>query len=337
MRRLPALALAIASAASTFAGPAAATPSSRLTYVRGPGAEGCPDEAELRRAVAQRLGYDPFFPTASRTIVAKIEHKTAGYAAELAVLDAAGVSLGERKLPTASNDCTELVRSLALAISIVVDDLDMPAAPKADARPEEQAPSPDAAPPAPPSGPSPVPPPDATPGAEAPRAAPWHVAVEIAGLGAAASAPSPGLGASLGARVVGSWWAFGLEGRYDLPASDAIPAGGRVETQLALGAASACVWLGERWRPFACAVGALGSLTASATGVTAPQTTRALFAGAGARIGAEVDIAGPIYAFGRLGTLGSFTPHRIHVNGELVFTLPSVSGEVALGLGWRIL
>lgn len=35
-----------------------ASPSSRLVYVRGRGAETCPDEAALRAAVAARLGYD---------------------------------------------------------------------------------------------------------------------------------------------------------------------------------------------------------------------------------------------------------------------------------------
>jgi hypothetical protein len=145
------------------------------------------------------------------------------------------------------------------------------------------------------------------------------------------------MGASLGGRLVGPWWAFGVEGRYDLPASDAIPSGGRVESQLALGALSACVWLGERWRPFACVVGALGSLSASASGVTAPLATSALYAAVGARIGAEVGLVGPFYLFARLGTLGSFTPHRARVNGEVVFTLPSVSGDAALGIGWRIL
>ena len=73
---------------------ARASPTSRLTYVRGPGAETCPDEAQLRRAVTERLGYDPFFPFANRTIVAQIEKKGAGYAAELHILDASGVSMG---------------------------------------------------------------------------------------------------------------------------------------------------------------------------------------------------------------------------------------------------
>src|SRR5262249_10897903 len=106
---------------------AVASPSSQLTYVRGAGAESCPDEAELRKAVAARLGYDPFFPSAGRTIAAQIERTRGGFAGELKMLDASGVSRGERKLPTTSHDCAEVVKSLALAISIAIDDLDEPA------------------------------------------------------------------------------------------------------------------------------------------------------------------------------------------------------------------
>lgn len=46
-------------AAMVFVAPSAeASPSARLVYVRGAGAEACPDEATLRGAVKQRLGYD---------------------------------------------------------------------------------------------------------------------------------------------------------------------------------------------------------------------------------------------------------------------------------------
>jgi hypothetical protein len=42
-----------------------ALPTSQLSYVRAGGTEeACLDEAELRRAVARRVGYDPFFPWA---------------------------------------------------------------------------------------------------------------------------------------------------------------------------------------------------------------------------------------------------------------------------------
>lgn len=52
---------------------ASASPSARLLYVRNVGAEGCPDESALRKSVAARLGYDPFFPWATTTVLATID------------------------------------------------------------------------------------------------------------------------------------------------------------------------------------------------------------------------------------------------------------------------
>jgi hypothetical protein len=150
-----------------------------------------------------------------------------------------------------------------------------------------------------------------------------------------ASAPAPSLGGALGVRVLGSFWAFGVDGRLDLPASEAVPGGGRVESALALGFASACLWTGETWRPFGCAVGALGSFHGTTSEVSGPRSASALYGGAGLRLGTEVALAGPLYAFGRLGALGTFTPHRALLNGAVVFTLPALSGELALGAGVR--
>ena len=43
-----------------------------LTYTRGAGAEACPDEPAVRRAVMDRLGYDPFRPEAAVAVTASI-------------------------------------------------------------------------------------------------------------------------------------------------------------------------------------------------------------------------------------------------------------------------
>ncbi len=330
---------AVVVAAVAFAGSARAAPTSRLTYVRGPGAQACPDEATLRRAVADRLGYDPFFPTANRTIVAQIQRGPRGYAAELKILDDAGVSLGERALPTTTSDCGEVVKSLALAISIAIDDLETAAPPaeppKEPARTEPPPPDGEATPPAPPAPATLTPDKTATP-QESPRA--LGVALEVDGLGIAASAPAPTAGLGVGASLLWDFWSFGVAGRLELPASDAIPGGGRIETARALGLVSACAALpGERWRPFACALGALGSFRATTREVSAPRAASALFAGAGARVGASVLLFGPLYAFGAVSALGSFTPHRTYMNGAVVFTAPTVSLDVGAGLGVQIL
>src|SRR6188768_3765956 len=49
-----------------------AFPSARLEYTREVGAESCPDEAALRRAVADRLGYDPFDASAPELLRARV-------------------------------------------------------------------------------------------------------------------------------------------------------------------------------------------------------------------------------------------------------------------------
>jgi hypothetical protein len=104
----------IASAATAF-------PTSRLTYVRNKGAELCPPEEVVRTEVATRLGYDPFFVWAERTIVAQVWREPKGYRAAVQLVDAKGLVSGSRALRSQSDDCSELVKAAALAISISID------------------------------------------------------------------------------------------------------------------------------------------------------------------------------------------------------------------------
>jgi hypothetical protein len=98
-----------------------AYPTTRLTYQRGAGAERCPDETALRKAVSARLGYDPFFPWADRTIVARIEADKGVMRGSVELLDEQGLVRGSRKLQAKENQCDELVSGMALAISIAID------------------------------------------------------------------------------------------------------------------------------------------------------------------------------------------------------------------------
>jgi len=101
---------------------ARASPSAKLTYVRGLGAEKCPDEAALRKEVAARLGFDVFFPWARRTVVAEITKGPRGFRARLQILGEDGVVLGVRSIDATSDSCTDVAHALALAMSIAVDD-----------------------------------------------------------------------------------------------------------------------------------------------------------------------------------------------------------------------
>ena len=81
----------------------------------------CPEEAALRKEVAERLGYNPFFVWAERTIVARIEREGPAFVATVQLLDAKGIVQGSRSLGSSSNDCAEVAKSVALVISIGID------------------------------------------------------------------------------------------------------------------------------------------------------------------------------------------------------------------------
>jgi len=98
-----------------------AFPTSRLTYARGSGAEACPDETAVRQAVAARLGYDPFFPSAEKTIVARIVRTKDELRATVELVDEHGLMRGVRELKASAGQCGELVATMALAISIAID------------------------------------------------------------------------------------------------------------------------------------------------------------------------------------------------------------------------
>src|SRR5580698_5235802 len=85
-----------------------ATPTSRLVYSRSSDADSCPDEQALRHAVAARVGYDPFFPYATRTIVVSIARRDRAFVASVDLVDEGGLSHGARELPAEGN-CTELL------------------------------------------------------------------------------------------------------------------------------------------------------------------------------------------------------------------------------------
>ena len=93
----------------------------RLVYVLGAGASACPPQMQLRMAVTARLGYDPFSATAPRTVIAAIEVISGQLEGKVELIDDESVSEGARQLKAPLDRCSELVRAMALSISIVID------------------------------------------------------------------------------------------------------------------------------------------------------------------------------------------------------------------------
>ena len=243
MRRAALVAASVAFAL-TLARKAQAVPSAKLVYVRGAGTTACPDETDLRRAVATRIGYDPFFPSASKTVIAQVSRAPKGYRGKVQIVGDDGNIRGERELATRGDDCGELISAMALAVSIALDDLDdgKPAPIPAEERAAESSVAPvQSAPNAAPAAPD-------APKAESPVAvrAPEEAArrfVFAASAGPAVSlgaAPAPSIGGGAAVTLRYAWFAARAGFRADLPASGDIAGGGRVTTRSVLGSASAC-------------------------------------------------------------------------------------------------
>ncbi|MFZ5897011.1 MAG: hypothetical protein ACOY0T_38490 [Myxococcota bacterium] len=93
----------------------------RLGWARAAGAEGCVEQQRLRQLVAARLGRDPFDADAERSIEGVVERRGGRFSLQLVVREADGVSLGERHLESAGEDCSELTEAAVLAVALTID------------------------------------------------------------------------------------------------------------------------------------------------------------------------------------------------------------------------
>src|SRR5690349_18267737 len=80
-----------------FAAQGFASPTAQLSYARAEGAESCPEKREVRRALAERLGYDPVDENSPQIIAAIVEKTQTGFRARVELI-AAGLSQGLREL-----------------------------------------------------------------------------------------------------------------------------------------------------------------------------------------------------------------------------------------------
>jgi hypothetical protein len=311
------VALAISVGLCAVSGTAAASPSARLVYLRNAGAESCPDEMSVRGAVAARLGYDPFFPSAQETMFIEVSRDREGYRARVKLVAGDNKVRGTRELSQAGESCSGIIDALALSMSIAIDPDSLTRAPTAEL---EAAASPSPSPP-------PVMPAAETAAAPAAKTAPTAVgadevparpsprerpAVELWLAPAVwlSSGPASAVGGELGARLRWSHVSVGLSGRGDPPSSRTIDG---VDVSLAfLGASGeAC----GHWSVLsACAQSTLGVVTSSSNASVRhdDSTTRWLV---GASVGVEVPVACLLVQPRRREHLVGFGDGRRHHEG----------------------
>jgi len=300
--------------------PAAAATSieARLDYAADPA---CPDEAELRSAVAQRLGVDPFRAEVPATVRAHISRREDGFVAEVAFDDPSGRH-GNRRLSTPGDDCRELASTVALTIAIMVDPRTYAAPSPSTERTAEAAPPGRAQEEPPRSEDTRAPPP--------PSPSPSPVARFRFGGGPLLSVgaePAPAVGVLLFAGAGFRGASIDLEGRADLPASLERSSGVSVAASLLVGSVVPCLHLGD-FR--ACALATAGVMRgeARAAGTSDLQTT--FFAALGARVGYELALTRGFGLRPRLDLTAPITPTSLALDGVTQWTTSPVTGAAGI-------
>lgn len=90
----------------------------QLEYFRGPGAQRCPDRDEVVKAIAGRLGFNPFGAHGDRIVRCEVVRDEPGLRAIIEARDAAGRVTGTRILRSPRQDCSELGPALTLVLGL---------------------------------------------------------------------------------------------------------------------------------------------------------------------------------------------------------------------------
>jgi hypothetical protein len=327
-------ALLAALSAFAFARSVAAFPSARLVYVRGPGAEHCPDQDVVRKSVSARLGYDPFFPNSDKTIVARVVRQGERLSGHVELVDEQGVQVGLREFSADPEQCEDLIAAVALSISIAIDPQSAETYGKGP--PDEPASSALAAPgrPVEANESRPASAPDTQVRAHrgtAPRMAmpapphPWTASLGLVALTTWFNPPNPILGLGLFGTVRRGAWSIGLEGRGELPVTRQQR---DVETRSSTLAVSAvpCFHLGLG---FACVVGSLRWLSAIRTDTGASNGPKPYWA-MGGRAGAELALSQSFGLLGYLELSAAPRPPVVVAVSEPLWRPPVFSADLAI-------
>jgi hypothetical protein len=288
----------------------------------------------VRRAVAERLGYDPFASDSAQTLRARLDHDRDGFYAVIELRDAKGQLVAERRLERAP-ECGEIAAAMALSMSIVIDPeraLEKAAShePTSGAAPAANETKPLPQRPTPPPSPKVV-----VIRQEVPKIV---IREKISGtrgrLGASVhlalgTAPALSAGFTLSSGFRDGPLSLALEARYDAPASRALPNGGRVSAQF-IGAAIAPCY--HRAPFFGCGLLLAGFLRAESRGVTDARADAGLFSAGGARLGIEWPLWRLLSVVGEGDLLLSLRPLTAERNGQNAWENSLVTARLAAGM-----
>lgn len=286
----------------------------RLEYQRGPRAQKCPEETELRGEVAAGLGHSPFTDEGPWRLITTLNRRRDGaYIATAALFDDKGAPASDLA-PLVGSDCDYLVKT-ALATRI--------AATLADPPPSPPSPPPSLPPPVPlPSPPvQNLPPP--------PREIRWRVSAGMGGERGVLPTWVPTLALGIGVRSPRVSLAF--EAQTGAPLHGTGEGGIVVHSFSVTGSLVGCFHGVGFDILFLCSVTSVGgyvggpqrSMTADIPGI---------YFGSGVRAGVEIPVAATRFAFFLQGeALYTFAPYTVRYNERIVWQSGDVTGSAQSG------
>ena len=305
----------------------------KLRYEVDASLTGCWDEADFRKKVAHRVGYESFRDDAAAIVSVRVDGATGAIGGNVDWQDAGG-AMGERHFVAKDGNCGKLLAEMAFAVALQIQMLGLapkatPDAPSTDAGTSTVAPVP----------PEPEPPrTEDTAKAEAPQAQPEEPTPRGSmwlGLGpqaAAGVAPSPLLGGRIFFGLRRGTFSFELGGETSYPESFRRWGGSGFRELLLAGSLALCHHEG-----FAagCLLGKAGELRLAGEGLDVHLSPAAFVAHAGVRLGASVELSKSWFAAVHVDGLVLVTPCTVEIAGSRVWEMPRLAAFAGLDIAAR--
>jgi hypothetical protein len=311
-----------------------------------PGVAECSDSRTIAKGVAERLGYWPFRPNATRAIEVGIVREKTGLKASLLITQNDLID-GERTIESPSDDCDELSEALELAIAIAIDPLhglataSPPQAMPAPPPPVSAAPAPSPAPSPPAMLTAPPLPPPVETFSEAPsttaaaksEGSPYRQTQLALGLLVHTGLlPNQGAGLVAQLRFEKRALVFGFQGRFIPPTEEDI-GGLRVRGALVQSGGFFC---GRRGRFDFCGLSGLGIIRASAEmdGNLLDEISDP-YLSVGGRLTFRQPLTESIFALLN-AQIEAPIPVKLSIFGETLWRNQPIAGVFSAQLGWAL-
>jgi hypothetical protein len=321
----------------------------------------CWDEAEFRRSVALRVGYDPFRDGASVSVSIHVGGSERAVNGHVDWRNANGVGMGERRFVAQDGNCLKLLTEMSFAVGLQIELLRPPApAGTGAASPAGGGPASSASTPVPTTvaaqptstltlaAPPPVAPerevaklekerlPSDDAGAQpipaSPASSRWPMWLGIGPSLAWGIAPSVTGSARLFLGVRPGDLSLEVGGEASLPSTERQWDGSGFRQTLLGASAALC---GHRQALSACALGKASQVRVTGLGVDHPRSPTGVAAHMGLRLAAALQLGGPWFATAHLDTLALLTPFTVSLSQAGVWEMPRLGAMAGIDVWAR--